>query len=97
MAPGVQHPDHRHLGTTGLQPGLTTASFNGTSSATPFVAAAAGLVLSVRPTLSEAEVRKILTSTADKIETATSDWNQYRGFGRLNVFSALRAARKGDA
>jgi hypothetical protein len=52
------------------------------------------LVLSVRPELSEAEVQGILRSTTDHIGTGTPGWNQYVGFGRLNAFSALRAARK---
>jgi subtilisin family serine protease len=94
MAPGVQILTTDISGARGYDSGLTTPRFNGTSSATPFVAAAAALLISVRPTLLETEVRKILTSTAEPIETATSGWNQYRGYGRLNVFTALRAARK---
>lgn len=85
MAPGVQILTTDISGARGYDSGLTTPRFNGTSSATPFVAAAAALLISVRPTLSETEVRKILTSTAEPIETATSGWNQYRGYGRLNA------------
>lgn len=92
MAPGV------HIRTTdrtspdaGSAP--VTDRFNGTSAATPFVAAAAALVLSVAPQLPEARVREILTSTADGLGPV--GWDRFVGFGRVNVFAALRAARGG--
>jgi thermitase len=88
MAPGV------HIRTTDRPaPGRlapATGRFNGTSSATPFVAAAAALVLSLAPDLTEAEVRSTLTGTADPLGPAR--WDRFVGFGRLNTFRALRAA-----
>ncbi len=69
--------------------------FNGTSSATPIVAGAAALVLSANPDLTEAEVRRILLDTADKVGSVpyTDGRNDRLGHGRLNVLRAVRAAR----
>jgi thermitase len=93
MAPGVKILTTDISGARGYSSGLTTPTFNGTSSSTPFVAAAAALVLSVRPDLSEAKVRQLLTSTCDQMGT-TTNWSQYHGYGRVNAFRAMRAARK---
>jgi len=67
--------------------------FNGTSSATPHVAAAAALILSVMPSLDEKQVREIITATADRL-TKDGKWDKFVGCGRLNIYAALRLARK---
>jgi thermitase len=94
MAPGVSILTTDISGPRGYSRRATTETFNGTSSATPLVAAAAALVLSVRPELEEAEVRRILVQTADHIGRGGRDWTRYVGHGRLNAFEALRAARR---
>ncbi|MEM7758956.1 MAG: S8 family serine peptidase [Cyanobacteria bacterium P01_A01_bin.40] len=69
--------------------------FNGTSSATPIVAGAAGLILSANPALTEAEVRQIICDTADKVggvEYDANGHNDQMGYGRLNVLNAVKAA-----
>ncbi|MCK9425868.1 MAG: S8 family serine peptidase [Ignavibacteriaceae bacterium] len=62
------------------------ASFGGTSAAAPFVSAAAGLILSQK-TFSNEEIKQIIKSTCDDINT--SGWDIKSGAGRLNVFKAL--------
>lgn len=95
MAPGVSILTTDISGRRGYSRKLTTPSFNGTSSATPFVAAAAALVLSVRPDLTEEQVRQVLVDTADPIGRSPSGkWTRYVGHGRVNAFAALRAARR---
>jgi subtilisin family serine protease len=84
------------------------ATFGGTSHASPTVAGAAALILSVRPALSWVEVRRILRGTAVRIDFAqanlTGQWvdndgdgirefSQWYGYGRLDVDAAVRAAR----
>ena len=59
---------------------------SGTSAATPFVTAAAGLILS-QHAFSNEEVRQILKSTADDIESG--GWDVKSGAGRLNLYKAL--------
>lgn len=75
---------------------LNDPGFSGTSAATPLVAGAAALVLSVDPDLTEAEVRALLCDTADKIGPAPyhGGRNDQVGTGRLNVLAAVRSARR---
>jgi subtilisin family serine protease len=70
------------------------ASFNGTSSSTPIVAGIAGLVLSANPSLREAQVRRLLKETADKVGSVvyTNGRNDRMGHGRVNALRAVRGA-----
>lgn len=94
MAPGVAILTTDITGRRGYSRRLVTPTFNGTSSATPFAAAAAALVLSVRPDLTEDVVREVLTSTAEVIGRGSQEWTKERGHGRVNAFAAVRAARR---
>lgn len=62
----------------------------GTSMAAPHVSGAAALLKSYRCTLSNSQIRSLLTSTADDLGDA--GWDQYFGWGRLNIASAIAAA-----
>lgn len=75
--------------------GNTYGSFTGTSFASPTVAGAAGLVLSVKSDLDADELESLLKNTADDIY-----WIPYNypyigklGSGRLNVFRAVKTAQ----
>jgi thermitase len=68
--------------------------FNGTSSATPHVAAVAALILSVAPKLTERRVREILLAGADPL-TKNGKPDKYTGHGRLNAYASLRLAAAG--
>ena len=74
--------------------GLHTNSFGGTSSATPLVAGVAALVLSANPSLTRADLRDVLTSTADKIGSGydANGHSDRFGFGRVNAALAVQAA-----
>lgn len=61
--------------------------FGGTSGATPHVSAAASLIASMHPNLSNEEVKQLLLKSIDDI--GTSGWDKYFGYGRLNLFNAL--------
>lgn len=81
-------------------PGLLnyTQCFNGTSAATPLVAAAAALCLSVRPNATSLDIRSDLTQTANKIDQAAANYDanghsQTHGFGRLNAGKAVALSR----
>ncbi|WP_254533378.1 S8 family serine peptidase [Natrinema gelatinilyticum] len=66
-----------------------TQTFGGTSSATPLVAGLAALLLSLDPELSSVEVKRILTTTADKIDEDDGEYEDghspWYGHGRINA------------
>jgi subtilisin family serine protease len=93
LAPGVHIRTTDIRGSRGYAGGLYTHDFNGTSSATPHVAAAAALVLSVNPGLAESRVRAILNETADPL--SAGGWNSTEGHGRLNAYRAVWQAQRG--
>lgn len=59
----------------------------GTSMATPHVAGFAALILSMNPNLSPDSVKQIMINTADDL--GTPGFDNYFGWGRINVFNAL--------
>jgi thermitase len=98
-APGVHNYTTDITGTGGYNRGPHypnyIADLNGTSSATPIVAGAAALVLPANPGLTEAQVRKILVETADKVGGVAYDapgHNHPMGYGRINVAAAGQKA-----
>ena len=93
LAPGVRIATTDIRGASGYGSGDFVTDFNGTSSATPHVAAAAALILSLVPALTEKKVRDAITASADRL-AANGRWDRFVGWGRLNIFAALRLARK---
>lgn len=91
LAPGVFISTTDIAGPKGYVPGDFTDVFNGTSAATPHVAATAALILSVAPTLSASEVRDILRASAVRL-AGQSAWTQELGWGRLDVAAAVQLA-----
>jgi hypothetical protein len=71
--------------------GQQLQGFGGTSSASPFAAGIAGLILSRSPGLTRAKVIDILKNSADKVgpEAYVSGRNDRYGHGRLNAYQAL--------
>ncbi len=82
MAPGVR------IFSTVPNNGYET--FSGTSMASPHVAGVAGLLLAQRPSLTNHEVRAILTASADDLGEVGLD-RQY-GYGLVNAVRALESA-----
>ena len=93
LAPGVQIVTTDIHGSAGYSSGDFTFNFNGTSAAAPHVAAAAALIVSLLPRLNEERIRAIINQSTDPW-TKVGGWNRFVGFGRLNLFSAVRLARR---
>jgi subtilisin family serine protease len=103
VAPCLEIPTTDRLGGNGYTPNDYDLFFNGTSAATPHVAALAGLILSVNPNLTNVEVRQIISETTDKINQPAyvylptagkpfGAWNNDVGYGRINAERALLVA-----
>ena len=103
VAPCLEIPTTDRLGGDGYAAGDYYDRFNGTSAATPHVAGLAALMLSLRPSLSNVEVRSLIESTCDKISPdlyayanvagkPSGTWNEEVGYGRVNAERALLAA-----
>ena len=71
---------------------------NGTSMATPHVAGAVALILQVSPKLNPTQIRQVLLKSAtptneDGSAGTAGQWNATFGFGKLNVFNAVKLAK----
>jgi len=96
LAPGVFIWTTDISGPAGYDADDFTKTFNGTSSATPAVAGAAALMISANPALSATSIRNLLGNTPKKIQGQTT-WTPELGWGRLDVGSAVAAAKVAGA
>lgn len=103
MAPGVLIQTTDRQGVNGYDPTDYFQSFNGTSSACPHVAGLAGLVLSMNPCLTRAQVNNIIERTCRKVGAyayaptggrPNGDWHNEMGYGLIDVDAALRYTRE---
>jgi subtilisin family serine protease len=95
MAPTIL-PATDITGTGGYDPGNYSMWFNGTSCATPYAAGVAALLISKNPTLTPAQVRTALTTSAtDMTIDGGAGWDRYTGYGLVNAQGALAAITPG--
>lgn len=84
-------------------PGNQYADMSGTSMASPYVTGLVGLIRSLHPVASVAEVRQILALASDKVGAGTygadpygtcagCTWEAHYGYGRIDVQKALSTA-----
>lgn len=84
-----------------------TRLFGGTSAACPHVAGVAALILSVNPNITSNEIRNILMSTAERVNSSVyiysqdpdhpyGAWNNQMGYGVVNAYKAVRTAFETD-
>lgn len=69
--------------------GNTYGNMSGTSMASPVVAGLCGLMLSLNPSLTPADIRTCLTSTATSIAALNPSYPGQLGSGRINANSAM--------
>ncbi len=91
-APGVSMWGTRYHNVTRPGFGESYGGFwQGTSFATAIVTGAAALLKSMSPSLSNEEIRMLLTKTADPIDALNPTYAGKLGAGRLNLASAVRS------
>ena len=78
----------------GYSPMDYTASFGGTSSATPLVSGIVGMLISLYPDVTTEEIREILILSADKVSPADAHYDEngfssLYGYGRINALRAV--------
>ncbi|MBZ4187645.1 S8 family peptidase [Niabella beijingensis] len=78
------------MGSYGYESGNMWRGFFGTSAACAEVSGVVALMLSIKPTLTEAQVRSILQSTAT--DMGASGYDSQFGYGRVNAGSAVYQA-----
>jgi len=66
-------------------------AWNGTSFSSPITAGLASLILSVNPSLTNQQVKGLILQNADDL--GTSGFDQYFGYGRINMARSLQAAK----
>lgn len=64
-------------------------AYVGTSMSTPVVSGLAGLILSINPDLTPAQVEEIIKSTSDDISVQNPNYIGLLGAGRINAFEAV--------
>jgi len=96
LAPGVFISTTDIAGQAGYETGDFTSTYNGTSSATPAVAAVAALMIAANPALSASSVRTLLGITAKRFK-GQKDWTMELGWGRLDAGAAVAAAKAAAA
>jgi len=73
-----------------------STDFNGTSCATPYAAGVAALILSKDSSLTPAQVREAIVSTAtDMTIDGGAGWDRYTGYGMINANAALNSIVSG--
>ena len=102
VAPGVSLASTTVLSVADQNAGAGTAGTqayihsSGTSFSTPLVSGLAGLMLSVNPSLTPAQIRSMLTTTAEALPDDPSDTpnagSTWAGAGMINAFAAVTAA-----
>jgi hypothetical protein len=101
VAPGVDLYTTDIQGSAGYVTGNYYSSFSGTSAACPHVAGVAALILSIRPDLTQVQVRQLIESTCQKVSGYTytnnashpnGTWNNQVGHGLVNAYAAVNTA-----
>ena len=106
VAPGMEIPTTDLQGTAGYNTSSGTDGdyyyFGATSAACPHVAAIAGLLLSVNPSLTQKDVNNIIESTTQKVGGYTyqnttgrpnGTWHEQMGYGLVDAYCAVHNAQ----
>jgi subtilisin family serine protease len=92
--PDVAAPGTDILAANGFMPEAGWVRKTGTSMASPFVAGVIGLMMSVNPDLTAAQVNGILHRTARPLPGGTFEWADDAGYGAIDATACVTEARR---
>ena len=81
------------LAANGFDPTEAWIEMTGTSMASPYVAGVVGLMLSINPALTAAQIRGILRRTAAPLPGSDGSWDNATGFGEIDPARCVEEAR----
>jgi subtilisin family serine protease len=90
MKPEIAAPGTRIVAACGFDPGVKWIEMTGTSMASPYVAGVAGLMLSLNPRLTAAQIGGIIQRTSRPLPGAGYEWQNGAGFGVIDPAACLR-------
>lgn len=88
--PEIAAPGTRIVAANGFDPSSQWVEMTGTSMASPYVAGIAGLLLSLNPALTAAQIAGIIQRTSRPLPGASYEWYNDAGFGAIDPSACLR-------
>ena len=90
MKPEIAAPGTRIVAACGFDPNAEWIEMTGTSMASPYVAGVAGLMLSLDPKLTAAQIAGIIQRTSRPLPGAGYEWQNGTGFGVIDPEACLK-------
>jgi subtilisin family serine protease len=90
MKPEIAAPGTGIVAACGFDPGLAWIEMTGTSMSSPYVAGVVGLMLSLAPSLTAAQIAGIIQRTSQPMPGTTYEWQNDAGFGVIHPEACLR-------
>ncbi|GAA3102958.1 hypothetical protein GCM10010520_55100 [Rhizobium viscosum] len=90
MKPEIAAPGTKIVAACGFDPDNKWIEMTGTSMASPYVAGVAGLMLSLNPELTAAQIGGIIQRTSQPLPGSGYEWNNGSGFGVVDLTACLR-------
>ena len=90
MKPEIAAPGTRIVAACGFDPKVKWIEMTGTSMASPYVAGVVGLMLSLNPKLTAAQITGIIQRTSRPLPGTGYEWQNGTGFGVINSEACLR-------
>lgn len=90
LKPEIAAPGTEIVAACGFDPATQWIEMTGTSMASPYVAGVAGLMLSLDPSLTAAQIGGIIQRTSRPLPGASYEWRNDAGFGAIDASACLR-------
>ena len=92
LKPEIAAPGTRIVAACGFDPNVKWIEMTGTSMASPYVAGVAGLMLSLNPNLTAAQIGGIVQRTSQPLPGTGYEWQNGAGYGVIDAEACLKEA-----